>query len=192
MAVVPDRRILAPAKDGDHYFYPDLEVKPAANKHGQDGVFAKTLIRANSILYYEGKRINQEAFELLQDEAREDPDHPAKHNQYIIDTGIAGQYIDGNPRFHPYRRVGGRGKYIAGKINEPKRGCETENMLASYDKDADGIPRPAFVAVKDIIPGHELLTHYGNSFERRDYRPGKRARFPKWWRKRNKAQIVVE
>ena len=189
--VLPDRRFLLPEKVRNHWEYPALRVVKIPTKGNEDGVIALEDIKPNTILYYEGKRIDQDEFdELVEKLEAQEPDDQ-KYVSYILESGASGVYVDANPRYRPWSRTGHRGMDIGGKVNEPATG-ETENMLFSNVTDEKGVKHPVLVAVRDIERGEELLVHYGSSYKRIGYKVGRRAKMPSWWKRRNQAPVAVD
>lgn len=138
-----------------------VKVVPIVGKG--TGVIAVRTIPPNSILYYIGKEITTEEFNLL------------TNQNYVIYTGRSNIYFDANPELPEYDPQG----WIAGRINEPSLGSRA-NMYFIISRDRrTGLSYPALITTKLIVPQEELTFCYGASY-RRSYSRGTCAVRPKW------------
>jgi hypothetical protein len=144
---------------GDHlWFWPELEVKPA--DFGL-GVFACCDLKPGLCIPVVGREITEAERQKLFD---------ANRAQYVFQNS-RGQLFDGNPRNDRKKRrkpvqqpVACSGLSIALMINEPRPRHKANCAFAANT-----------VQVRRHIPkGAELLVHYGDDYQRPDYKVGQR------------------
>jgi len=165
---VPLRQIMQPVQV---WTYPDLKVQPSK---GGSGVFARTLIPANTVIQYHGKKLTDKQYERLDGSER-----------YLLDAGMG--VVDATPSLNPWKSpdgmIGMEGKAIAGLINEPSPD-ETTNCHFVAET-IDGKKEVCVIVTTPISPGQELLIDYGDEYAR-EYKIGKCEGLPDWFYFREK------
>jgi hypothetical protein len=149
----------------------DVHVVPIDRKG--NGVVARRDLQPNSRLVYVGRTLDQAAFQRLTERAKREPARGL--TAYLMAEGRAGFYLDAHPR-RPEHST----SWIAGSVNEPRRG-ETANMIIGQQL-FPGVRRrlaPVLIAVRRIVVGEELTVKYGGSFTR-TYHVGRAPRKPSW------------
>jgi len=143
----PSRYFLQPIlQNGKYYHWPALRVDKIANKGGEHGIRATTVLPANSILVYWGQcsiyllpcfftltcpyhslwtgiEISDQRYDRLLELRQKYPVKNAskRYIDYIAVSGRKGFMINANPRFCKHEHVGGYGLWIAGMC-----GCECD------------------------------------------------------------------
>lgn len=150
------------------YEWPDFEIKKVPNKHNIQGLFAKHRLEPNTQFPYYGRIINDKEYKKLLSERKAGNPIARKRLEYTSDCpGLkANCIVDASPTYQPTKqKVGGRGKFIGAKVNEPAVG-ETENAWLTSIRDKDGKIWPGLVIVTPVKAGQEILTHYGPDYYR--------------------------
>lgn len=126
-------------------------------------VLAREVLAPNTRFVYPGLRITQ---------AEAETRSAVGQAQYIVQTGMKDNLIDGNPElgFH---------NTIANHINEPDEGKQA-NAVLMKEKIGINAYRAVVVLTTTVQPDDEITVHYGNEYKRVGYKVGRRARIPKW------------
>ena len=131
---------------GWHVEWPDLDVQASAQGNGRSGlgVFARRRLQPWEFIPIFGRTISPSEYHALLAQGL------ATHVSFAGDS-----LIDGHPRLHPWRGVGGRGLYISSIVNEPTR--RKPNLIMRGDK---------LIVATPIAAGEELLVAYGPEYTR--------------------------
>lgn len=190
--IIPPQSFINYVKEAGVFSYPQLQVKPVSSEVG-DGVFARVAIEPNSVLVYYGVELIKELYEQLKAQSYLEPDK--RLTDYIVASGRIGVHIDGSPRHQPHNAVGGHGRYIAAKVNEPMVGSTANTILTSIVM--EGKKMPAMITIRRIEAGEQLTTSYGGEYTRIHFKDGqfvkyvvgKRARKPDWWNRKSSVHV---
>jgi hypothetical protein len=154
------------------WYFPNLEV--FTREDGIQGVRAKENLPKGTGIEYHGMKMGKDLYDTIQAlhdtlQATKGGDQ-LKVADYIMENR-RNEYIDGNPRYDQNDQgVGGRGLFLAAKVNEPNPGQRANMKGLNYGR---GLQRKSvLVAKRPLAKGEELTFHYGTSFLR-DYPVGK-------------------
>jgi len=138
------------------------EVETFWREDGIEGVRAKEDIPENSAIEYSGKLLTNEDCSKLH--KFQEKYKKSTLYDYILEINDKIS-VDAHPRYDTYNNIGGNGKYIAGKINEPNKDNEA-NMYPKIIND-----KAYLITNKVIKKGEELKWYYGKYYVR-DYEVG--------------------
>lgn len=147
-----------------------FEVKRCNNK-SCFGLFARVELAPNTQFEYLGRLIKERTYQTLL-KKRKRGNKQAEHRlRYTCDLPEAKGLIDASPSDRENGgAVGGNGKFIAGKINEPGPD-EKANAVLTAIAHPQGKKVAGVIITERVLPGHEILVHYGADYER-DYPVG--------------------
>jgi hypothetical protein len=156
--------IIEPVKnDKGFWTFPGVEaVKLFRNGTTMLGVLSTRMLPAGSKFEYFGKKLTKSEFDDLvkSEKAKKLADQIPHRLAYVVQLK-KDLYLDAYHKT-PFG-VAGRGKYLGGCVNEPKRsGQENCKLVVSHKNGSHAY----IVAKQDIPQGHELSFNYGSSYKR--------------------------
>jgi hypothetical protein len=129
--------------------------------HTMWGVVATEPMAKGSRFEYFGKTLDKAEFDELKKKGKDIPHRLA----YVVQVSKT-KYIDAY--YEKADSIGGRGKWIGAKVNEPEAGDRPNCKLVVYRG------KPYVGAIRDILIGEELTMNYGSSYKRAGYSKSKK------------------